>query len=260
VTSDESYALPPGSGAGWTDDYERGRPGWPPEVVSVAATPSTATVMELGAGTGKLTRLLVRHFDRVVTVEPQPAMHRWLAELCPEASVIGGSAEHIPRRDSSVEAVFIAEAFHKFDGDRSLREIARVLTPGGALVLMWNVPVGPVEPSIDAVDRLLEERGPDPRHLEHDMTDLNPVRFSTDQWRLPFAGSPFGEIREVRLHHVQTLDREGLVSFLASMGWIGQMPDDERLDLLDRIRALLTSGEYRRTWESRVFWTRLSEA
>src|SRR5918996_5563233 len=135
----DGWSLPVGSLDRWPEDYERGRPGWPPEVVDVPGLPAAATVLELGAGTGKLTRLLVSTFGRVVAVEPADAMRRLLVSLCPEAQALAGSAEEIPLADASVDAVFAAEAFHKFDDERALADIARVLRPRGVFVLMWNM-------------------------------------------------------------------------------------------------------------------------
>ena len=119
--------MPAGSLERWADDYARGRPGWPPEVVDIPGLPSAATVLELGAGTGKLTRLLVSRFERVVAVEPAEPMRRLLVTHCPEAEVLAGSAEEIPLANASVDAVFAAEAFHKFDGERALAEVRSLL-------------------------------------------------------------------------------------------------------------------------------------
>jgi ubiquinone/menaquinone biosynthesis C-methylase UbiE len=248
--------MPAGSGDRWPEDYERGRPSYPSEVVDVACLPAASTVLDLGAGTGKLTRLLVTKFGRVVAVEPAEAMRRQLATLSPEAELLAGSAEEIPLADASVDAVFAAEAFHWFDGERAVAEIARVLRPRGALVLMWNLPAGPTEPSIGAVDQLVRELAP--RNLEYNPGDLNSTRYASGEWRAALAGSPFEELREARLPNPQTLDRDGFVAFLASMGWIADLPDADRLPLLDTIRALLDADEYRRPWETHVYWTRLS--
>lgn len=248
--------MPAGSGDRWADDYERGRPAYPAEVVEIPGVPVASSVLDLGAGTGKLTRLLTTTFDRVLAVEPAEAMRRVLATVCPEAEVLAGSAEEIPLADASVDAVFSAEAFHWFDGERALAEIGRVLRPGGALVLMWNVPAGPTEPSIAAVDELVRERAP--LDLAYDPGDLNARPYASGEWRDAFSGSPFEELREKPLPNPQTLDRDGLVAFLASMGWVADLPDAERLPLLETIRSLLGADEYRRPWETRVYWTRLS--
>jgi SAM-dependent methyltransferase len=137
----------------WPEDCERGRPSYPSEVVDISGLPAASGVLDLGAGTGKLTRLLVATFGRVVAFEPAEAMSNQLATLGPEAQVLAGSAEKIPLGDASVDAVFAAEAFHWFDSERALAEIARVLRPRGTVVRMWNLPAGPAEPSIVAVDR-----------------------------------------------------------------------------------------------------------
>ena len=241
----------------WHDDYERGRPGWPSRAAAIGDVPASGTVAELGAGTGKLTRLLLARFRRVIAVEPDEEMRRLLVSLCPDAEVAAGNAEAIPLADRSVDAVFAAEAFHWFDGEPALAEIERVLRPRGALILMWNVPAGPTEPSIASVERLLTERAPAREQLGHDPVDLNTTRFASGEWRAPFAGSRFDELSEARLPNPQTLDREALVAFFESMGWLGDLPESERRPLMNRVRSLLDADWYRRSWETRVYWTRL---
>jgi SAM-dependent methyltransferase len=252
------WALPAGSLDRWPEDYERGRPGWPAEVVDVPGLPPAATVLELGAGTGKLTRLLVSRFARVVAVEPEIAMRRLLVALCPEAEAVAGVAEEIPLADESVDAVFAAEAFHRFHAERAVAEIARVLRPRGTVVLLWNLPAGPAEPSIEPVEQHLLARAPGGRaELGYDPLDFNPVRYEMGEWRRAFAHSPFDELREATLPNPQTLDRDGLVAFLASMGWIADLPDVDRLPLLEHVRSLLPAPEYRQRWDTHVHWTRL---
>jgi hypothetical protein len=132
-----------------------------------------------------------------------------------------------------------------------------VLRPGGPLVLLWNIPAGPWEPSIGAAEHLLGARAPNPSEVSYDPLDLDGPQYTSGGWRRPFAGSPFGPLREAKLANPQTLDREGLVAFFASMGWLGDLPDDERLPLLDELRSLLPAAEYRRLWETHVHWTSL---
>jgi SAM-dependent methyltransferase len=247
--------MPTGSGDGWADHYERGRPGWPPDVVDVPGLVPTATVLDLGAGTGKLTRLLVPAFDRVVAVEPAEAMRRILETICPEAEALPGTAQAIPLADTSVDAVFAAQAFHWFEDERAVTEIARVLRPCGALVLMWNLPAGTWEPSTAAAEELLTARGPKPSEVSYDPLDLGKgVRYASDEWAL--TEPSFEPLQATRLPNPQTLDRDGLVAYFASMGWLADLPDDERLPLLDEVHSLLTAAEYRRLWETQVHWTR----
>jgi ubiquinone/menaquinone biosynthesis C-methylase UbiE len=92
--------------------YERGRPSWPSEVLDLLPLEGRGTVLDLGAGTGKLTRLLVRRFERVIAVEPLEGMRALLSGLVPEAEALAGSAEKIPLGDGRIDVVFCAEAFH----------------------------------------------------------------------------------------------------------------------------------------------------
>lgn len=241
----------------WYQDYERGRPGWPPEVLDISRLTSEARVLDLGAGTGKLTRLLISKFRRVVAIEPDEAMYHLLRINCEEADVVLGSADEIPLPDTSVDAVFVAQAFHWFNNERALREITSVLRPRGALVLMWNVPAGRTEPSIVAVEEFLEKRG---LKVGEEARDMDPWRLGqlSDDWHQTFAGTPFGELQEVRLPNLQTVDRDGLVAFFASMGWVASLPDADRDSLLDEMRSLLPSADYRVPWETFVYWTRLT--
>jgi SAM-dependent methyltransferase len=246
-----SWELPAGSGDRWAVDYERGRPGWPPEVVDLPGLSPAATVIDLAAGTGKLTRVLAGTFARVLAVEPAGAL-RQLAELVPEAEVVAGTAQAIPLADSAVDGVFVAEAFHRFAETAALAEIARVLRPGGVLVLLWNLPTGPWQPSARDAERFLEARMPP---VDYIPLDLGGPREGTLD---VFEGSAFEPLREARFPNPQTLDRDGLVAFYASMGWIADLPDAERLPVLEEVRSRLDADAYSRAWETLVHWTRLA--
>jgi hypothetical protein len=104
---------------------------------------------------------------------------------------------------------------------------------------MWNVPAAPTVPPIEDVERLLNDRGPTRQDLHSDPADLNPSRFASGEWRRAFAGSPFEDLQEARLPNPQTLDPDGMIAFLASMGWIAELPDVDRSALLDDARSLL---------------------
>jgi SAM-dependent methyltransferase len=236
--------MPAGSGDRWADDYERGRPGWPAEAMTVAGTPPGATVLDVGAGTGKLTRLLVARFARVVAVEPSRAMRRLLAQQCPAAELHAGTADALPLADAAVDAVFAAQALHWFDDDRSAAELARVLRPGGALVALFNAPANPIEPSVSAAEAVLLARAP--ADIDYDPLDLGHDR------RPELA--PFAPFEHARFTHRQVLDPDSLVAFYASMGWLADLPDDERLPLLAAVRERLTASEYARAWTTEVYW------
>jgi len=233
--------------------YQRARPGWPSEaldhVIEQLGLDRTATVLDLGAGTGKLTRMLVDRFGNVVAVEPLDGMRTLLESLIPKAETHAGNAESIPLGDDSVDAVFSADAFHWFDGELALAEIARVLRPRGGLVLMWNEPDKPTEPSIAAAGALLNERGSSERQIN---------RYASGAWRESFAGSSFEELSQAQFDHRQVVDREQLLAYFASMSWIAVLPDEERGELLNEVRGLLETDAYTRFWRADVYWTRLA--
>ena len=243
----------------WYEDYERGRPGYPAKALDVAGLPSTATVLDLGAGTGKLTRLLVSKFVRVVAVEPDDEMRRLLVALCPVAQVLAGSAAQIPLADASVDVVFAAECFHWFDNRSALTEIARVLRSRGTLILLWNVPAGPAEPSIAAVERLLDRHWPKKADLPLDLNYLKLHDYASGEWRLVFTRSGFEELQAARVPNPQSISPDELVAFFGSMGWIANIPDRDRLPLLGAVRSQLTATEYLLPWETHVYWTRLAK-
>ncbi len=228
-------------------DYERGRPGWPAEAVDIASVPATATVVDLGAGTGKLTRLLVERFRRVIAVEPLDGMRELLTALVPGAEAIDASAEALPLADGSIDAVYCAEAFHWFDGQRALAEVARVLRGRGRLILMWNIQSGPTEPSIAAAAEIVNERGRSDRQIE---------RYESGAWRSSFDEATFDELSSTSFEHVQTLDAEAMLSHLLSMSWIAVLPLEEREQIATDVRPLLDAPEYRRRFRTDVHWTR----
>jgi len=122
------------------EEYEATRPSYPDEVLDLLPVANDAVVLDLGAGTGKLTRVLARRYARVTAVEPLDGMRGILERVVPGVEALAGSAEQIPLGDASVDAVFAAQAFHWFDHERAVAEIGRVLRPGGILALVWNGP------------------------------------------------------------------------------------------------------------------------
>lgn len=236
----------------WYEAYDRGRPGYPTAVVEFPPLPSSATVLELAAGTGRLTRLLGSRFAGVIATEPDPGMRRYLVKHVRDAQVVSASANDIPLAAASVDAVFVAQAFHQFDAPRAVAEISRVLRPSGALVMLWNVQAGAAEPSLSAVEELLAPEWP----AGWDPLDLG-VGFGRKAWNATIAGHSFGELREERLPNPQSVDRDALVALFASMGWIALKADEERVVLLNDVRRLLTSEQYILPWETRLHWAQL---
>jgi SAM-dependent methyltransferase len=221
-------------------EYERGRPEWPEAVTDAAGLPAEATVLDLAAGTGKLTRLLVRRFARVLAVEPDPAMRAELVRLVPQAEALAGEAEAIPLGDDSVDAVFVAQAFHWFDVRPAIDEVARVLRPDGTLVLVWILPA---------------DGGLLPDGLVPEDMDTGVKRWR-EEFAGYFSGSQFGPFGGECIEHEQVVSREDAIAYFASVSWVSSMPDDRRADFFRRLERVLDQREYRRRWSVEVHWTR----
>ena len=231
------------------DRYESGRPDWPDAAVDAVGLSADSVVLDLGAGTGKLSRVLVSRYARVIAVEPLEAMRAVLEAVVPDAEVLEGSAEEIPLPDHSVDGVFSGDSFHWFDKGRALTEIARVLRPGGALAVFFSRPAEPTEPPIDGVHELLERHR---RPREHPMAGVD-----SGEWLKDFSGSPFGTLRELRFLSVDEVSRTQMLDYFASVSWIAALERDEQDALLDEVGALLPDTTYRRSWETFAFmWRR----
>lgn len=168
----------PASGDRCPADYERGRPGWPRDVITVSGLSAAATVLDLAAGTGKLTRLLLPAFDSVVAVEPQGAMRRLLVTHCRDARCLQRPTNRFrwptPRRRR------LGARGLSSPGQPALGGRNRACSPaGGTLILMWNFWAGPWEPSIAAVEQLLRERLPNTQ--EFNMTHSISTRGAMDR-------------------------------------------------------------------------------
>ncbi|MEU8420223.1 class I SAM-dependent methyltransferase [Micromonospora sp. NPDC048835] len=193
-------------------------------------------VLDLGAGTGKLSATLVAVGADVVAVEPDPAM---LAELCrtlPAVRALPGSAEAIPLPDASVDAVLAGNALHWFDMAVAGAEIARILAPGGILAGLWNI----LDDRVDWVAELERVSGSaaiGPRDT------LGSWRAATAGMLVPNSGlvARFGSAEQVEFPHGQRRTAESLVATLATRAGMLVMPAQQRDDTLGRIRAFLES-------------------
>jgi SAM-dependent methyltransferase len=200
---------------------------------------AAARVLDLAAGTGRLTEELHRRFADVVAVEPDErmrAVHR---------GALAGSAEEIPLDEASVDAVFVGEAFHWFDPQAAILELERVLRPRGGLAIVsthwWET-----EPPLpDAALQVLSEP----------WERSQPLR--RPPWDDAFDGSPFEQLRYERADDELTVDGETLLMLYSTTSSLAALPPEERASLFERVRPLL-AGPYRLPLRHELVWTRLA--
>jgi SAM-dependent methyltransferase len=244
--------APPDAFGRTAREYELGRPGWPEElldrVVAELGLGADAAVLDLGAGTGKLTRSLVPRFTRVVAVEPDGAMLEVLEEVVPGAEALAGRGDAIPLEDGSVDAVFTAEAFHWFAGPESVAEIVRVLRPRGALVILWNIPVefqhmgDEAEAEIEAAFA----RGGEP--------GLGKVL--SGAWKRPVEEGPFEPLGEIEVERWLVNSRDEWIANMLSVSSIASLPAEDRAGFAERLLELIPEQEIRRRVRTIAHWTR----
>lgn len=218
--ADEAPTSQALSFGGVADRYDRGRPTYPREAAQWLAGSTPACVLELGAGTGKLTEHLVALGHDVLATDPDRRMLQRLVTRAPGAHACTGVAERLPVATGAVDVLVAAQAFHWFDLDRAVPELARVLRPGGVLALVWN----DRDESIPWVRRLGRLIGA----LDHENHPIEALA------RFPH----FGDVEERRFRHWQTLDRPALLDLVASRSNIATLGEEERCYRLEQVSAL----------------------
>ena len=232
------------------DAYERSRPSYPPEAVArlvaeLGIGPGRS-VLDLAAGTGKLTRLLVEFGADLVAVEPSAAMRREFGSVLPDIPVHEGTAEQIPLADDSVDAVVVAQAFHWFNAPAALAEIERVLRPQGGLGLIWNERDESV-PWVAELSRVMQ-------------WDVRmPYAVGTDFRAVLDESGRFTPAQRERFRFEQELDRDGLCERVSTTSFIASMDAAERDVLLRAVRELVADFPERFVlpYVTELFWCRL---
>jgi SAM-dependent methyltransferase len=201
--------------------YERGRPSYPPEAIDWLLPPGARDVLDLGAGTGKLTTRLVERGLDVVAVDPLAEMLELLSSALPDTPALLGTAEQIPLPDNSVDAVLVAQAWHWFDPQQAIAEVARVLRPGGRLGLVWNT----------RDERLGWVK------------DLGRIIGHEDD---PFSNSvtlpePFTELDRHHVEWTSYLTPQALIDLVASRSYCITQPAAVRTQTLEEVRELLAT-------------------
>ena len=217
--------------AAGADVYATGRPDYPPDVMAwlrdVVGAGAGRRVLEVGAGTGAFTSRLMGTGARVCALEPVRAMRSRLATRVPAAWIVGGTADALPVRDASVDAVVCAQSFHWFATREALRQFHRVLVPGGILALVWNVR----DESVPWVRRL---------SALTDAYEGDTPRYKSGRWRRAFEGSGFVEVdrREIGHAHTGSADQVVIARTL-SVSFVAALPQAERRALEERLRAFV---------------------
>jgi SAM-dependent methyltransferase len=218
------------------DAYERGRPEYTPAVAEVIAAElhvgPGARVLDLAAGTGKLTRALLGVGLDVIAVEPQAQLREILADSVGVERTLDGIAEEIPLPDASVAAVTVADAFHWFDQVAALREIRRVLIAGGGLAVLRIVPDWSGASWAHQVGSLIAELRPE--HPQFQGPRWQDTVRAEGHWTTP---------REVQLTMLQPAGPEGILDYITSMSWIAALPDEQRTANVARIGELIAAGD-----------------
>lgn len=201
--------------------YERGRPSYPPDAIDWLLPPGARDVLDLGAGTGKLTTRLVERGLDVVAVDPLAEMLELLSSALPDTPALLGTAEQIPLPDNSVDAVLVAQAWHWFDPQRAVAEVARVLRPGGRLGLMWNA----------RDERLgwVKDLG---AIIGHENAHFN------DSTTLP---APFTDVARHHVEWTSYLTPQALIDLVASRSYCITQPAAVRTQTLEEVRELLAT-------------------
>lgn len=205
--------------------YERGRPSYPPAAIDWLLSPAAGSpvrdVLDLGAGTGKLTSRLVERDLNVIAVDPITELLDVLRVTLPETPALLGTAEQIPLPDNSVDAVLVAQAWHWFDPERAVAEVARVLRTGGRLGLLWNVR----DERLGWVKEFGQIVG-----LEHDWANATVV--------LP---EPFTDVQTHQVEWTNYVTPQALIDYVASRSYCITSPADVRTRTLDEVRSLLAT-------------------
>ena len=206
------------------DEYERGRPSYPRSAVDWLLPADAKVAVDLGAGTGKLTRLLSTYDLDVIAVEPSDEMRRKLSDAVPPNSrCLAGRAEQIPLPDHTADVVLVAQAWHWFDNAHAVPEIARVLKLGGQLGLLWNIRDERVD-WVSELSRIMHEES---------VPTLNSER--------PTVGAPFGPIERFDVEWNATLDADALLDIVASRSYFITSPQDRQAATLAATRELLAT-------------------
>lgn len=228
-------------------DYERARPSYPPAALEALRRQlgigTGCRVLDLAAGTGKLTRLLASGGADVVAVEPVAGMRDELAQAVPDVEVLDGTAEAIPLPDASVDAVTVAQAFHWFRADEALAEIRRVLRPGGGVAILFNQK-DEREPYVRAWNEVIGWHSQRIAYYEH-----------TD-WSAVLGSGGFEDVGSFDVEWSQPMTRELVAARVRSVSYVAQAEEAEQQRYVDAVVALVEGFDepFDLPYVTRIWW------
>jgi ubiquinone/menaquinone biosynthesis C-methylase UbiE len=218
------------------EDYEQGRPSYPQQAIDLlveqfAVGPGT-TVVDIGAGTGKFTRLLVPTGARVIAVEPVAEMRTVFERVVPGVEVRDGTAEAIPVDDGSADLVTAAQSFHWVDPLPAVEELYRVLHPGGGVALIWNTRDTSVT-WVRAIKELMDEvAGDSPRYGD---------AYGGGWQKAVDEHAGFSDLQHATFRYDHQTSREATIARVASTSYVSALADGERASVLARVDGIIES-------------------
>src|SRR4051812_29196322 len=240
--------------------YDDVRPEYAPEALARAeealGLDAGSRVVDLAAGSGKLTRALAGRFAEVVAVEPNDDMRAILAGRSADVRVLAGTAERMPLADDFADAVFAGDAFHWFDGPAAVAELDRVLRPGGGVALLWNLwwedgddgTSDSLEPPLPAAARALFDE-------VYVSSGRAAARAEKADHVADFAGSPFGRLEFEAFEQRRQLSGAEVINLYSTTSAVASLPPDERDELKQKLLALL-DAEYLLRITTVLYWGR----
>lgn len=245
--------------------YERGRPGYPAEAVAWILAhldkPADSTIVDVAAGTGKLTRLLANGSSLTVAVEPVAGMVAQLVGAVPLTHAVMGAAEALPLVDERADAITVAQAFHWFRTDVAFPELHRILRPGGGIGLIWN----DADTSVDWVAKLSDLSPRRPGELLRRLRKVLSARsrdVEGSAWaprcREAFATTDlFGPIEHAQFRHDEEMEVEAVVDWVRSFSRFARLTNDEQSDVVQQAYRLMAKlpSPISLPYRTDVFWS-----
>jgi ubiquinone/menaquinone biosynthesis C-methylase UbiE len=216
--------------------YEEARPSYPNEVIDLIKSlcDKPNIIIDLGAGTGKLTRLLGPLDAReIIAIEPTSSMRENLQKIPIITKIIDGTAEHIPFENNTIDMIICGQSFHWFANHRALAEINRVLKPNGLLILVWNFQDNSEREWAKKISDYIDSFGP-----------VGAMRFKSMEWKKAFDNQTFfSALQHKQFKNNHRATRDLLLKRILSTSFIAALPSEQQTKLIDEIQKMMENEE-----------------